>query len=105
MDETLKEIKNAESKANSIIDSAAKNKATVIEHAEEEARRAGVDEMARLSRQMEERYEFESQAIKKEAQAVIEDAKRGASRISKRADANAGRAEAHLLKKLGEMVE
>lgn len=105
MDEMLKEIKNAEEKANAIILEAGKRKDAAIKKAAEDARNLEALETEKYGEETEKKIMKEEEAIKKEGAAIMEEGRKNASKLMKRAESNMGSALSFVLKKFKETVK
>ena len=86
MNEILDEIRNAEKKANNIVESAKKSKEETIKEAVNEAKRLEESEINKYAKELEGMFLKDNEAIKKEALAIIEEGNRKALRLRKKSE-------------------
>ena len=92
MNDILKEIRDAEKKANKIIEDAKKGEDVIIKTAAEDAKRLELEDIKKYANELEKKFLKELDAIKKEGVAIIEEERKKALRITKKAESNMDKA-------------
>mgnify|MGYP001615609977 CR=1 FL=1 len=92
MNDILKEIRDAEKKANKIIEDAEKRKEIIIKNAAEEAKKLELEDVKKYADDLEKKFLKELDVIKKEGDALVEEERKKALRITKKAESNADKA-------------
>ena len=105
MDDTvIKEIRKSEEKAKNIIEDSKKKSGIVGINASEEARKKEITELESYNKEMEKKFQKESESIKKDGDEIISKGKANSIKITKRAESNSGEAISFLMKKFKETL-
>ncbi len=102
MNEILDEIRNAEKKASSIVESAKKRGEEIIKEAVNEAKKLEELEINKYYQELEEIFIKEMETIKKEAAAIVGDGNKNAMRLRKKSESNHSKALEFLSEKFRE---